>query len=358
MSIDFNGMSGKMKKLYSTLWADNEFIDNNANVIEKSMDSRYKTPSHNSYCFGGKEKAELLIKIFGIFDPKLFKEKFNMAVSGSGQEILKISTLHSSSLCALLHFYNVTEKNPLIFSDLQTDKKKRTIKFTKSFFEYKSPVINNPSNMDVILIGKDQDTNEDIVFFLESKFSEYYLSAANKSGNISRKYLWHEFSKPLIYNYVRSIFGLQIININTEYFKLVSETEPFYIDGIKQMISHYVGVRNVLNKNYYEDNDPDNASKQKEIKDAINEGNNGEGSIVVLGEIVFDRYIGGLELRPGLKCGAIYSKRYEEMAEQIGMLIRDIKQFEILKKELGYSLFLTNKFVKEEKIHQFYREKA
>ena len=357
MNIDFESMDDKMKKLYTVLWEDNEFIVNSANHIEKSIDRRYKVPSRNSYCFSGKEESkELLPKIFGIVNPELFKEKFNMAVSGSGQELSKIRTLHSSSLCALLHFYNVTEKNPLTLS-LGTDKKQRTAEFTKSVFEFKSPVIINPSNMDVVLIGKDTESGEDIVLFLESKFAEYYTSASTRHKEISQKYLDNKYGSDLYKDNVLTRLGLKRNNYDPNYFELVSMSEPFYIRGIKQMISHYIGIRNVLNKNYFSEKDPDNNSKQKEIKDAIEKGNGGEGAIVILGEIAFDRFIGDLELKPGLKCGAIYSQKYEILADEIGKLIKNEKRFEVLKKEMGYSLFVSNPHKIEDRIRQFYREK-
>ena len=365
MKIDFKSMDGRKKKLYSALWGDFDFSTINAE-IELTRNKKDSKPSHNSYCFSREmdKDGKLLMTIFGITDKELFKKQFAMAVTGSGQEIHKISTLHSSSLCALLHFYNVTDKNPLVLdlalSDLKTDNKRRTVKFTKSFFEYKSPVINkpHPSNMDVVLIGEDEETHEDIVFFLESKFSEYYLYASKQSGNISNKYLSHKFSEPLLFNFLRSHTGLQIVHINNENFKLVSGGEPFYIDGIKQMISHYTGIRNVLDKQYYEETNSVNAAKQKEIEDAINIGNGGKGAIVILGEIVFDNFIGDFELRSGLKCGAVYSQNYEILADEIGKLIKHdkVERFEILKKELGYSLFMKNGHDIEPKIRSFYRE--
>ena len=357
MNIDFESMDDKMKKLYTVLWEDNEFIVNSANHIEKSIDRRYKVPSRNSYCFSGKEEPkELLPKIFGIVNPELFKEKFNMSVNGSGQELSKIRTLHSSSLCALLHFYNVTEKNPLTLS-LGTDKKQRTAEFTKSVFEFKSPVIINPSNMDVVLIGKDTESGEDIVLFLESKFAEYYTSASTRHKEISQKYLDNKYGSDLYKDNVLTRLGLKRNNYDPNCFELVSMSEPFYIGGIKQMISHYIGIRNVLNKNYFSEKDPDNNSKQKEIKDAIEKGNGGEGAIVILGGILFDRFIGDLELKPGLKCGAIYSQKYEILADEIGKLIKNEKRFEVLKKEMGYSLFVSNPHKIEDRIRQFYREK-
>ena len=357
MNIDFKSMDGRKKKLYCALWENNDFINKNANLIEKSTSSRYKKPSRNSYCFAGKGKTEdLLTNVFKPDDPDLFKEKFSMAVSGSGHELPKICTLHSSSLCALLHFYNITDKKPLILNGLETSKTKRTIKFTKSLFEYKSPVINpnHPSNMDVVLIGKDMESDEDIVFFLESKFSEYYTGAGKKSTAISTKYFQEKyFSAPLYKDDVLDKMGFQVADKNTKSFKLLSKAEPFYIGGIKQMISHYTGIRNVLKGSYFPETDRDKAVKQNEVNDLLK-----NGATVILGEIVFDRFIGDLELKPGLKCGAIYSQKYEILADEIGKLIKNekVERFEILKKELGYSLFLTNPHKTEDRIRQFYRE--
>lgn len=369
MNVEFESMDKSMKKLYSALWGEFDFGTINAG-IEKTRNKKDSKQSRSSFCFSGRMDKDggLLINIFGITEKELFKKQFAMAVSGSGQEIQKISTLHSSSLCALLHFYNVTEKNPLVLelvlSDLKTDNKKRTVKFTKSLFEYKSPVINtnHPSNMDVVLIGKDIETDEEIVLFLESKFAEYYTSASTKYKGISQKYLDNKYGADLYNDNVLIRLGLKRNNNDTKNFELVSMSEPFYIGGIKQMISHYIGIRNVLNKKYCKEKDKSNVSKQKEVEDIIETGNGGKGSIVILGEIVFDRFIGDLALKPGLKCGEIYSQKYEMLADVIGQLIKNesdesVQRFEVLKKELGYSLFLTNPHKIEDRIRQFYREK-
>ena len=152
--------------------------------------------------------------------------------------------------------------------------------------------------------------------------------------------------------------GLKRKKTDTKNFELVSMSEPFYIEGIKQMISHYIGIRNVLNKKYCKEKNQDNASKQKVVEDAIETGNGGKGAIVILGEIVFDRFIGDLELKPGLKCGAVYSQKYEILADEIGKLIKHdkVERLEIVKKELGYSLFMKNGHDIEPQIRAFYRE--
>ncbi len=60
--------------------------------------------------------------------------------------------------------------------------------FTESVFEYKSPVLDgkrHPSNIDVVLLGKDKDDKK-VALFLESKFSEY-IDCQTKHGKSKDK---------------------------------------------------------------------------------------------------------------------------------------------------------------------------
>lgn len=371
MNIEFDKMDGRARKVYSALWKDNAFITKNADLIDKTIVKKTNKPSNNSYCFVENGSSglpdrditcNLLAKIFGIADRDLFKKKFDMAVSGDGNELDKITTLHSSSLCALLHFYNINNDNPLILSNLETDKKKRTVKFTDSFFEYKSPVIekNYPSNIDVVLIGKDEETNEAIVFFLESKFTEYYMYTVKKLAgkeSISNQYRDKKyFSAPLYEDGVLLTMDLKRTDDNGKNFRLLSNSSPFYIGGIKQMISHYVGLRNVLERIKSKGESPykDELQVQESVDNKLK-----KGAIAILGEIVFDRYIGDLEIIRGVKCGATYSQKYKALANEIGKLTKDVDElnFEILQEELGYSLFLTNQHKIEDAVQQFYKVK-
>ena len=70
--------------------------------------------------------------------------------------------------------------------------------------------------------------------FLESKFSEYYTSASKKSNSISKKYLEAKYCAPLYKDEAWLKMGLRKADINTNFVELISEKEPFYIDGIKQ----------------------------------------------------------------------------------------------------------------------------
>ncbi len=348
MNIIFEEMDGRRRKLYEAMWKDFDFSKMKAE-INRTYSTRYQKESDNSYCFGGElNKEQIIANAFGINNIELFAIKYKMATEGSGEEKWKISSLHSSSLCALLHFYNVTEDNPLIL-ELVTDKQpKRVIEFTESFFEYKSPVINNPSNMDVVLLGK--DNGQDVVLLLESKFSEYFLGASSVLHDVSNQYLDKKYASALYTDEVLTKMGLRKKPDGEGYFKLESFDGQFYIGGIKQMISHYTGVMNVLNGESY-----DEKGKKSEVQEKVKNAINKENAVVILGEIVFDSIIGDLELRPKVKCGSAYSDKYEKLALQIKDLTKENKRFEIITKELGYSLFKDNKHKIEPKIKEFYR---
>lgn len=355
--VDFDKMNNARKrKLYSEMWRD---------LVDFKIEQ--KDDSVNSYRFSGNEdKDQILITQFkiGKEDQKQFKDKYDMAVTGDGQEENRITTLHSSSLCALLHFYNV-EKHALTLEFKTKNNKngeiKRRVRFTKSVFEFKSPVIDNPSNMDVVLIGKDETSNKDVVLFLESKFAEYYLSAGTTCRGISRNYLNNKYTQAL---YKNNIGALELIikdsKKDSAKFDLVTKdpNEPFYIAGIKQMISHYCGVRNLLDMKedardkypYFEGNNSEKDKKISEILEKIQ-----KEAIVILGEIVFDYKIGKLEIplkgKEGKQCFKVYSDRYDTLARQIAQIEDSPKNFEIVTELLKYSTIKNNM---ADKVKAFY----
>ncbi len=348
--IDFDGMKKKNKALYQALW---EGVNFDA-PIEQTWNEKYEKYSSNSYSFS---KASLLINIFNIKNPTLFEKKYKMAVGGSGNEGDKITALHSSSLCALLHFYNV-EKHALTLEFKTKNNKngeiKRRVRFTKSVFEFKSPVIDNPSNMDVVLIGKDETSNEDVVLFLESKFAEYYLSAGTTCRGISKNYLDNEYTQAL---YKKNNIGALELKIEDSKndpakFDLVTKdpNEPFYIAGIKQMISHYCGIRNLLASKKYTEKD---AYRKEKVQEKVESKIEKEKSVVMLGEIVFDSKIGDLKLSSDSKktCLEIYREKYQELAKIIAAIDNLPENFEIVKDLLCYST-IRDKI--EDKVKAFY----
>ena len=323
----FDSMRDRRGKLYRTLWDDEILCSIGANVTKTPWHS---SESSNSYTFCDSNgetyrndedgKCRLLEETFGIGNKKLFEKKFKMAIGGSGSELEKIATMHSSSLCALLHFYNVSVDNPF---DLYDDISKKKVRFKESVFEYKSPVIGAPSNMDIVLIS------DEAVLFLESKFGEYYLDAGRTSSqSISSKYLSNDYANQIYNREFISRLDLEMIASGNEAFKLRARRNPFYIDGIKQMISHYVSVRNLLElsskgkENVY----VNGCEMKRKVMEKIN-----SGAEVILGEILFDYKIGDLELSPKHGCLEAYSEKYAILAAKMTELSADLGRIRVLK---------------------------
>lgn len=182
-------------------------------------------PSKWSLSFDG----HCMKDIFNIQDPS-FCMKFAQAISGDGQEAEKITTIHSSSLVSLLVFFGVSEKNPIrlkLGSDVNT--------FKRCEFEVKNEVDidkGNYSNIDVALYG------DDVVLFLESKFSEYlspspYEVKPTDYYNIMYSRLEDDLKQAQV-----------AIGLNKKGKQVLARTgkESIYCEGLKQMISHYLGV--------------------------------------------------------------------------------------------------------------------
>jgi hypothetical protein len=242
-------------------------------------------PSGNSFCFINpkvkyKERKDVVLnKLREVFDIKsdTFKKKFEMAISGDGQEVKRISTLHSSSLAALLLLYLVKD-NTL---KCKLDGKDYT--FTDCFFEVKTNVKDSHySNMDVVLVGKNLE-DRDVLFFLESKFSEYLNTGmCNDISLDAYKDKYEEFGL-MRDNAIQGLLfeeGMGKDNVKCLQIKS-SSGEPQYCSGIKQMISHYIGLTNFV-ENGEEALDP----KQKSnLDDIVKLRNN--GAVIILGEVLF-----------------------------------------------------------------------
>ena len=211
------------------------------------------TVSENSFCFevGMKpsnttEYKEHLLKtikeVFGITN-RSFDEKFYQAINGAGQEWKELNVFHSSSLLALLCFYNVSNDNPL-----SVKIEGKTCKFTTSEFEVSNTIGKNisgknySSHIDVKLTGECE--GKSVSLYLESKFSEY----VNQRGKTCFSYT-EDYNS--IYSKLQGkIEDLDII-IECDDITLVqtnNKRPARYWQGIKQMISHYLGMKNCKDK--------------------------------------------------------------------------------------------------------------
>ena len=254
--------------------------------------------------------------MFEIVDKDLFRKKFHQSCSGDGKELKRISTLHSSSLCALLFFYNVTDDHPLIIKINEQE-----YSFTYSRFEFQNSVIKGrkPSNMDVVLVGKNA-SGKQVILFLESKFSEY-MESVSKHLEIANEYLYQEYSKTIYTKELKKL-GFTFKKTNETIFTIESEL-PCYLEGIKQMISHFIGVNNFINIGALTQDDKIN-SLNKNVE-------------ILLGEILFDRGIGNYEIEKGITCYQSYQEHYEKLTEVLNqfdssvIVVKDLlKSFSII----------------------------
>lgn len=299
----------KLESIYKAMkWDSVDYINTTVLTSKNNKDSR-------AFCLLPEEDTLTALKrVFSIKDCN-FDEKFGQACSGSGQEERRISTLHSSSLCALLFFYNVTEKHPLKIEIKNVGE----VTFFDVIFEYQNCVIedSNPSNMDVTLLGKCQ--NKNVILFLESKFSEY-ITGMQKCLHINSAYLKEEISRPIYENWP---WDKKDDESGQEFSVSVSES-PAYLGGLKQMISHYVGVRKFergiqklkqgrcAGKDLY--NVVDNAKKQL-IQEKLRKFALERETVIVLGSILFNVYANDVTHTELQEYEMLYKKLMKQISE-------------------------------------------
>ena len=165
-----------------------------------------------------------------------YKDAFNAAfrdvTEGEGNEITKINSVISSSLLSLLVFYKLyrPQKGESITLKIEGE----IIKFNRAFFEVRNHVIthNRPSCVDVALVSEDEDT----ILFLESKLTEMFeYTTDHKEYGSSYKPLYEMEG-------VRNALKENGITIDEDDSRLVLRSAPQYLEGVKQTISHLIGL--------------------------------------------------------------------------------------------------------------------
>lgn len=323
----FSNIKSKTKKqVYMKMWNGNSFINKN-NITNAIYRGRV---TDNSFVFDtdGLAKCEGLMKIFGIKqdeDMALFSEKFEQACDGSGSEENRITTLHSSSLCALLFFYNISETHPLVLS-IEGEE----VTFTESIFEYQNKVTDNgsPSNMDVTLLGTRNGNN--VVLFLESKFAEYILDTS-MTLRVKKEYLKNRYSEPIY----KSKFweDLRItLNEDTNDFMLCSDCK-MYLGGLKQMISHYVGVRRFVDGEIHNCGITNKQALQEHVSKYVK-----ETTKIYLGTILFDDKINEIMISDEVTYFDSYKYVYSKLTDVLNekLEIDNISQIKVLSKIFTY----------------------
>lgn len=222
-------------------------------------------------------------KIMGfrkLFDEGLHCEHYESVVSGQGKEEDKIDTIYSSSLQSFLIFDKVDEKGITI-----AFKNGETITFKKAIFEYKNKVIGYPSCIDVVLISEDEKS----VCFVESKLFEIIRDSYKKGeGPTTDETASQEEIETNVIgiSYFRKDekSGYQkVFHFDAEDFKdlgitkeeseewypkhvkgkgfksrsiqPIEENEYVYAYGVKQILSHLIGINNFKHGRFYEGED-------------------------------------------------------------------------------------------------------
>ncbi|MBD5362430.1 MAG: hypothetical protein HDR81_06435 [Bacteroides sp.] len=198
-----------------------------ANGIEKTYSSKDGKPLF----FGGEYSANDFADLFAIEekDRDKFIKAFEIVVNGQGHEQTKINSVRSSALLCLLTFF------PLYLNeDTNTFIEIAEEQYYKCFFEVRNKVIthNRPSCIDVVLVSTDRKT----LLFLESKLSEYADDTSCRKS----------YGKSYIPLYENLKFISSHIKMGDSKDKLIlkspDNSEKIYIDGIKQSISHMIGL--------------------------------------------------------------------------------------------------------------------
>lgn len=316
-------------ELYKSFFVGNDFVMNHFSDIHQTWNSRYKDHSKNSFSFvdtKGKTKEVLKkdtkgkIKELFIIDSDDFDNMFKAATKNNILELRRISTLHSSSLIALLCFYNISNKSA--DKQLKIKLNGEDCTFTSCILEFKNAIKNSfsPSNIDVTLTGTDSN-GKSVVLFLESKFSEY-LSHAKCEG-ISDKVYGDIYTK-----LKKRIDGLNIAKETGAWsISATSERPQAYCEGIKQMISHYQG-----------------------IKDGFIGSDNDKFNHIYLGEILFKFEDNNVDKRNENFIN--YTRYYKSLAKRLNEINND-ERFKVLVEPLTYQDIFKD-FKLDDSVQKFY----
>lgn len=316
--------NGKMPWWYRDFFAQCEWLKSHSGRIE------YVKSSKSSLCFGNpnsQRAAFVFLKdVFEFLgDDEQTENMFNNeATSGDGHEWARITRLHSSALLPFLMFCQVSNKKALAI-DIQGKQER----FSKVHFEVKNwiqPNDNHPSNIDVVL------ENENVVLFLESKFTEYFkrmrhVGIPNRFGGRIQKMLKQN-----------ELMGLTMGKDG-----LVSR-DYHYLEGVKQMVAHYMGVEFAATKG---DGKFNHGGGQQFL---IN------GRNVCFGEILFD-FTAFLRRGTRAKCLEDYAGLYQKVTTALSETSEMANPPRCLPEVLTYQGLFTG-YPLDENVAQFYQIKS
>ena len=216
--LTINKISGKTKNRQ----------DKAAEVQKSSFVSNFYLPSYSENVFyGGRED--------------LTHGKFHdMFMAGDGHELedytdskgvfhlAHAKSIYSSSMLAYNFFHWISKEQPLVY---------HSITYDKVYFEVKIPVLarntddspnHSPANMDVVLISDDCKT----MFCIESKYTEHTHHCRAEFADAYFKHSCYYAGNPFVPSFFRMALRY-------------NEKHNGYFAGIKQNVSHLIGLSNI-----------------------------------------------------------------------------------------------------------------
>lgn len=219
----------------------NELSDHlRKNLLEivSGRDVSIKASKAGPLFFSVEDCAQGFVDLFGISQPRKFKEAFKIVTGGVGSEDTKINSLVSSSLLSLLTFYSLFEYQ-FGKSDCKIDIDDIG-QFDSCLFEVRNQVIKFPSCVDILLKNKTQ------CLFWESKFNEPLRDITDRLElGIGYKdlYLNSDIKEILNSNGIFVVHNSKKLYLQTYENKGKPKEPPKkYLYGIKQAISHLIGL--------------------------------------------------------------------------------------------------------------------
>ena len=182
--------------------------------IEQTNDSK------NSFSFlkeDNEDNKTCIERVFSIKLPSTIKIDY------------RIRTLHSSALAAVLCFHLIDSEHP-IFIDGQ--------KYTSVKFEWANRCtgVGGQSNVDIALFNDEEKQ----ILLLEAKFSEYLSYSKEVVSPVYDEYYNSTYKKLLPEEFV---YENNVLKSATK--------QSHYCEGIKQMICHHIGAKNMCRMEEY-----------------------------------------------------------------------------------------------------------
>lgn len=194
--------------------------------IEERHETHLATYAENVYVGGRKALTE-----------GKFHEMF---LAGNGHEledytdengklhIAHARSIYSSSMLAYNFFHWISPEHPLTLNGTTYDKVYFEVKFPVMAKTTKGRPINHPSNMDVVLISDDCLT----MFCFECKYTEHKHNQAAEFSDAYFRHACYYQGNPYIPSFIQLALRY-------------NEQKNGYFDGIKQNVSHLIGITNV-----------------------------------------------------------------------------------------------------------------